>query len=336
LPNCEEFIISLLLFSKFKPFITFVKITQLMSHLRIGILAFSLMMCIISKVMGQSTFLTPADSLHNGRAIAASTGLGIAYVGSMLGLNQLWYANNPKSSFQFFNDNAHWLQMDKLGHAYTAYWIQHRTYALFRWSGMKKGTSMWLSGAYSFLFQGTFEVMDGFAKAYGFSYGDVLANSSGILLFSLQEGLLGKQVFTPKFSFWPSTYAQYRPELLGSTFPEQLLKDYNGQTYWWSLNLSDVTPKSWKIPNWICLSFGYSISEKLKSDQEYYVIQHEGMSKNFTAYRRYLLSLDVDLSRIPVKKAWLKTLLSTVNTLKMPFPSIEFSSRGTKGHWLYY
>jgi hypothetical protein len=254
----------------------------------------------------------------------------------MIGLNQLWYANNPKSSFQFFNDNAHWLQMDKMGHGYAAFWLQHRSYAFYRWSGMKKRTSLWLSGACSFLFLSTFEIMDGFSAAYGFSHGDVLANSSGILLFSLQEGFFGKQVVTPKFSFWPSGYAKYRPALLGSTFSEQLLKDYNGQTYWLSMNLGDITPKKWKVPDWICLSFGYSISEKLKSDQEYYAIQYEGSSYTFNAYGRYLLSLDVDLSRIPVKKPWLKTLFSTFNTLKMPFPAVEFSSRGTRGHWFYF
>jgi hypothetical protein len=290
----------------------------------------------MGSAFAQSSFFTPADSLHKGRVIGLSTGLGAVYTGSMIGLNQLWYANNPKTSFQFFNDNAHWLQMDKMGHGYSAYWIQNRSYALFRWSGMKKSTSLWLSGAYSFLFQGTFEIMDGFSAAYGFSYGDVVANSSGILLFSLQEGFLGKQVVTPKFSFWPSGYAKYRPALLGSTFSEQLLKDYNGQTYWLSVNLGDITPKKWKVPDWICLSFGYSISEKLKSDQEHYAIQFEGSGYTFNAYRRYLLSLDVDLSRIPVKKPWLKTLFSTINTLKMPFPAIEFSSRGTRGHWFYF
>lgn len=284
----------------------------------------------------QTSFFQSADSLNKSRVIGVSSGVSLAYAGSMIGLAQLWYKDQPKSSFHFFNDNAHWLQMDKLGHTYSAYWIQNRVNSLFRWSGMNRKSSLIISGAYSFVFQGTFEVLDGFAAEYGFSYGDLVANGAGITLFTTQEILFKKQIVTPKFSFWPSKYAQYRPQLLGSNFPEQILKDYNAQTYWLSVNLSDITPKNWKIPSWICLSFGYSISEKLKSDQEFYIIQSGNETKTFEAYRRYLLSLDIDLSRIPVKKPWLKALLSNFNALKIPFPAIELSSRGTKGYWMYY
>jgi hypothetical protein len=46
----------------------------------------------------------------------------------------------------------------------------------------------------------------------------------------------GKRI-TPKFSFHTTQYAQYRPNVLGSSLAEQILKDYNGQTYWLSVNL---------------------------------------------------------------------------------------------------
>lgn len=299
----------------------------------ITIMVFSILLI---PAKAQTTFFQPADSLNKSRVIGVSSGVSLAYAGSMIGLAQLWYKDQPKSSFHFFNDNAHWLQMDKLGHTYSAYWIQNRVNSLFRWSGMNRKSSLIISGAYSFVFQGTFEVLDGFAAEYGFSYGDLVANGAGVTLFTTQEILFKKQIVTPKFSFWPSGYAQYRPQLLGSNFPEQILKDYNAQTYWLSVNLSDIAPKNWKIPSWICLSFGYSISEKLKSDQEFYIIQSGNETKTFEAYRRYLLSLDIDLSRIPVKKPWLKALLSNFNALKIPFPTIEFSSRGTKGYWMYY
>jgi hypothetical protein len=41
--------------------------------------------------------------------------------GALVGLNQLWYADYPKSDFHFINDNAEWLQMDKAGHIYSSY-----------------------------------------------------------------------------------------------------------------------------------------------------------------------------------------------------------------------
>ena len=39
-----------------------------------------------------------------------------AYTVALVGLNQLWYADYPKSSFHFINDNKEWLHMDKMGH----------------------------------------------------------------------------------------------------------------------------------------------------------------------------------------------------------------------------
>jgi hypothetical protein len=47
----------------------------------------------------------------------------VLYTGAMVGLYSLWYKDVPSSSFHFFNDNNEWLQMDKMGHAMTSYYI---------------------------------------------------------------------------------------------------------------------------------------------------------------------------------------------------------------------
>jgi hypothetical protein len=39
-----------------------------------------------------------------------------------------------------------------------------------------------------------------------------------------------------------------RPDVLGSNLPERIIKDYNGQTYWLSVNLHLFFKQS-KIPN---------------------------------------------------------------------------------------
>ena len=41
---------------------------------------------------------------------------------ALVGFNELWYKNYPKSNFHFVNDNSSWLQMDKFGHAATSYY----------------------------------------------------------------------------------------------------------------------------------------------------------------------------------------------------------------------
>jgi hypothetical protein len=48
-------------------------------------------------------------------------GAGIMYSGALVGLNELWYSGDDRTSFHFFNDNAEWKQVDKFGHFYTAF-----------------------------------------------------------------------------------------------------------------------------------------------------------------------------------------------------------------------
>jgi hypothetical protein len=54
-------------------------------------------------------------------------------------------------------------------------------------------------------------------------------------------------------------------------------------------------------------------------------------------YRQYLLSLDVDFTKIHTNKKWLRTVLHAVNYLKVPFPTIEINAKeGVKFRPLYY
>ena len=46
----------------------------------------------------------------------------LAYSSLMVGLNELWYKDYPRSKFHLFNDNNQWLQMDKFGHLYAFYY----------------------------------------------------------------------------------------------------------------------------------------------------------------------------------------------------------------------
>jgi hypothetical protein len=92
----------------------------------------------------------------------------------------------------------------------------------------------------------------------GASSGDIIANASGTALF-VSQLLWKEQRITPKFSFH-TTHAQYRPNVLGSSLAEQMLKDYNGQTYWLSVNLHSFYKGS-KIPKWLNLAIGMEQTE---------------------------------------------------------------------------
>jgi hypothetical protein len=83
----------------------------------------------------------------------------------------------------------------------------------------------------------------------------------------LPELLWKEQRITPKFSFHTTQYAQYRPNVLGSSLAEQMLKDYNGQTYWLSVNLHSFYKGS-KIPKWLNLAIGYGANGMLTGNGE--------------------------------------------------------------------
>ena len=85
-----------------------------------------------------SNFLKPPDSLNHPRRNAVIVSESILTAGILLSLNQLWYADYPKSDFHFINDNAEWLQMDKAGHVFSSYQLGRFSKELFHWSGMSR------------------------------------------------------------------------------------------------------------------------------------------------------------------------------------------------------
>ncbi len=66
------------------------------------------------------TFLKPSDSLNQKRQNSVFITEAVLASGALFGLNQLWYADYPKSDFHFINDNSEWIQMDKVGHLYSS------------------------------------------------------------------------------------------------------------------------------------------------------------------------------------------------------------------------
>ncbi len=259
---------------------------------------------------GQSS---PQDSIPTKkRVILSSSIIGLGYASSLIALYDVWYAEFPKSKFHFYNDGSNWMQMDKFGHGFSGYLLSQKAGDLYRWSGVKKSYP-WIGFGIGMSYLGALEFMDAYNQGWGFSTYDVLANFSGGALYLSQELIFKKQLVLPKFSFFPSKYAAYRPEVLGKNFPEQLLKDYNGQTYWFSFPIGGFAP-SLKKMNWLCLSLGYSVDQKLVGDQDAYL--------DFRASRQFLVSLDIDLTRLPIKNPTLKKVLSQLNMIKIPFSAL--------------
>lgn len=252
--------------------------------------------------------------------------IGVASFGSLYGLSALWYRKENQTSFHLFDDSKNWMQMDKMGHAFTCYQLTRGLDKTFSWCGLNNRKSLFLSAGISFGYLSAIEIMDGFSEDWGFSLSDMAFNSLGIGMYLFQEIYLERQLFKPKFSFHQTDFAQLRPEVLGHNFIESLLKDYNGQTYWLGFSPGQMGLEKW--PKWLMLSFGHSIRGRLKGDSKIY----QGME----SHREILFSLDLDLTEIKVKSKFLKALFEGLNTLKIPFPSLIYSNGKLNARPLYF
>jgi hypothetical protein len=279
---------------------------------------------------------TDSSAVHKGRLIGVLSVQGGLYFGSLAGLYFLWYNNYPQSSFHFFNDNNEWLQMDKCGHSTTAYYISMVGYWSYRWSGLNNKQSTWYGGLLAFSYMLNIEILDGFSSEWGFSLGDLTANTIGVALFVTQQLAWKEQKFRLKFSFHQTTYPVYRPDLLGDNLIQQMLKDYNGQSYWLSGNISSFLPESVRFPKWLNIAFGYAASGMTGATSNSACYKGQDIPTQ-DRYRRFLLSVDVDLTRIPTRSRFLKGVFTVLSFIKIPAPAIEYNTLGKfRFYPLYY
>ena len=189
-------------------------------------------------------FLKPSDTLNIPRRNAVILSEATISAITLVGLNQLWYSDYDRSKFHTINDNNEWLQMDKFGHVFTSYQLGKHGAQLLNWSGVKKRDQLLYGATLGFTFLTAVEVLDGYSKEWGFSWGDILANGVGTGLYIGQKLLWNEQRIAVKYSFHDTKFARLNPNKLGETYMEQILKDYNGQTYWFCFNLHSFLKNS--------------------------------------------------------------------------------------------
>ena len=291
-------------------------------------------------VISLNTLASEPDSnystINKCRLIGVSATAGAIYAGSMVGLYQLWYKDYASSGFHFFNDFGQWYSMDKIGHATTSYWVGRIGYESLRWSGLREKQAVWFGGTWGLLFLTTIEIFDGFSDEWGASAGDMAANLAGAALFIGQQLGWKNQPFLLKFSFHPTEYAEYRPDLLGSNMAQQVIKDYNGQTYWLSANIASFINKPSRFPGWINLAFGYSAEGMLGASEN--PPEYDGKPLPlYERYPQYFLTMDIDLTRIKTRSETVRLLLNLIGFIKIPFPALEYNpNEKLKFHWLYF
>jgi len=254
----------------------------------------------------------------------------------LIGLNYLWYKKFPRSHFHFFNDSNEWLNMDKAGHATTAYNMSSIQYNMMRWSGVNNKSSIWIGGLTALGFQTIIEILDGFSSNWGFSKSDMLANILGTTLFMSQQFAFNEQRVQLKFSFHKTIFAKYNPNELGKDKWQRWLKDYNGQTYWLSINPSSFMKSNTSFPSWLNASFGYGADGMIGAVKNPTEINKQPIPF-FKRHRQYYFSLDADFKRFNNDNTSAKALLALPQILKVPFPALEFDKDAPViVHWFYF
>ena len=269
-------------------------------------------------------------SSNNHRLLATEITAGGLYAISMVTLGEFWYKDQFRPNFMWQDDIHEWFQMDKCGHLFSAYYEGYYGMHMLESAGMEHNKALWYGGLWGVIMQDPIEIFDGFSKDYGASRSDLAANTLGTALVIGQQLLWDDQKIVLKFSYHPTNFAQYRPNLLGSNQAERFVKDYNGQTYWLGTGLYQFAPKL-NIPKWLNISIGYGAEGMTGAYNNPLSVNGKPIPA-FTRYRQYYLSLDLNLFKIKTKSKFVNTVLSAIGFIKFPTPTLEFNQNGK---WIF-
>jgi hypothetical protein len=267
-----------------------------------------------------------------------------AYTASMIMLNQVWYADFERSKMHTINDWPEWFQVDKAGHAWTAYQISRASMATWAWAGMPHKQRVWLGGTMGFVFQTVIEVQDGYSAEWGWSWGDIAANTAGSALLIAQELGWKEQRISFKLGahtvYYPNDAAatQRADALFGTRLPERILKDYNGQTYWVSANLKSFFKNS-KLPPWLNIAVGYGAHGMLGAYGNAWADEATGVYNDLSYIarrRQFYLAPDVDFTKIRTHSKFLRSVFFCLNAFKMPSPTLVLSQGKLRVQGLYF
>jgi hypothetical protein len=253
---------------------------------------------------------------------AVRTGVGSAFVGVNAYLyhyfKQAWWSGERAPHFFFHADwDQEFRDQDKFGHMLGGYHLARFGYAGLRSACVSPKKAIIWSAAYAAAFQLQIEIFDGQFKKYGFSYADMIANTTGQTLAVMQE-------LHPSLRAIKPTVSYHRTRALKNTeaglLPNSELRpslDYSGQTYWFSADMNRILPDGAKQywPSFIRLSAGHSVTD--------WVSPETGAPQR--AKRKIMLSLDFDPEKLPGNAPFWKSIKHTLSYYHFPAPALELT-----------
>lgn len=282
----------------------------------------------------QPEWLIPSDTFNKKRFTLLASSVTAAYAATLYGLDKLWYADYPRGSFKWINDIREWQQVDKAGHMVTPYLEARYFMQMLRWTGVEHKKAAIYAGLTAFMFQNTIEIFDGHSEQWGASAADIGANFIGAALMTSQELLWKEQRMMlkvmPSFVDYEEEDLKERAkQLYGESFIQRFIKDYNSINVWLSINPSSFAGKNGRF-SWINVAVGYGAGGMFGGYENIWEDQH-GVFHNrndVQRYRRFMLSPDIDFSRIPTRSRYIRILLDLMNIVKVPLPALEINTKG--------
>ncbi len=276
--------------------------------------------------------------------LIAATGLHVAaYGGGLMVLSKAWYTKYDRGPLHGYNDSREWLQVDKVGHAWTAFQLGRASMAAWQWAGLPHKQQVLLGGLGGFGFLTAIEFLDGRSTKWGWSWSDVASNMLGSGMLIGQELAWKEQRLSFKFGFHKMAYSENylnkrSDELFGNSLPERGLKDYNGQTYWLSANIRSFFPRS-DFPAWLNVAAGYGAQGMFGGYGNTWMDPDTGAPLNANHHKRvrqWYLAPDIDFMRIPTNNKWMRSLFFVLNSLKFPAPALMYSDGRIKFYGMYF
>lgn len=251
---------------------------------------------------------------------AAYTGV---FILQHIGQTQTIWKN--KSSFHFAEDGEYALYVDKIGHFYGTFLSSYVLSQSLIECGFDYNWSNIIGTALGFGYTAYVEILDGFAKDWGFSPSDFYADISGTIFYLGYSFLPFFQNFTPKFMYFPPRWFNSFSRKPSTMF----IDDYSAHTFWISINLQNLLPKSIGkyLPNWLEISIGYAVrnlcnplDSSLKCNPEV----SEPVRPYVWGNRKLIIALDYDLVKLlPDGGNFWNWLKQSLNYFKLPSPAIE-------------
>ena len=261
---------------------------------------------VLGEMPNRTTQIRPAPALITGTAVAGLI-LGIHFY-----QQNAWWSDR-RTEFHYITDWGYAAQADKLGHFYAGFMGSYVGYEMLVASGVSPNTAGWLGPLIAIGFQTYVEIEDGFSP-FGFDPTDQYANIAGPLFWGLRHYIEPLQSLAVKFSYFPND--DYNRGVRDG-HEAILIDDYNGQTMWLSLKVSNILPESIPWPKWLRIAVGYGATNVDRWDPGDLLLQPG---------RRAFIALDYDLVElIPDIGSFGNWLVQSLDHFRLPAPAFQFA-----------